>query len=66
MNASPVQISIVDCYLSVREVLSGVSVYLDQLDGKGFLDNPYPQWSVEARHWVDGYVSSMIASRRKL
>jgi hypothetical protein len=37
--------------------------YAAERQGLGFLDNPYPQDSTEARVWVDGYVKSMQDSR---
>lgn len=37
--------------------------YHDEMLGLGFLDNPYPQDSTQARQWVDGYVRSMIERR---
>lgn len=42
---------------------SYVHGWADEMAGKGFLDNPYPQDSNDARIWVDGYVASMIARR---
>lgn len=33
--------------------------------GKGFLDNPYPDGTVEARRYVDGFVQAM-QDRRQL
>jgi len=33
--------------------------YADQLMGKGFLDNPYPDGSNDYRIWIDGYVKAM-------
>jgi hypothetical protein len=33
--------------------------YADQLAGKGFLDNPYPEGSTDFRIWIDGYVKSL-------
>lgn len=37
--------------------------YEDQGKGLGFLDNPYTQYSTEARRWVDGYVKAMQDQR---
>lgn len=37
--------------------------YANQLDGKGFLDNPYVQDSDDFRVWIDGYVQSMQDNR---
>jgi hypothetical protein len=34
-----------------------------QLQGLGFLDNPYDTSSLEGRRWIDGYVDCMIAQR---
>jgi hypothetical protein len=39
--------------------------YLSEQMGKGFLDNPYAQDSTLARHYVDGYVQSMISRRSR-
>ena len=31
----------------------------------GFLNNPYPDGSVESRRWVDGHVQAIIDARCK-
>jgi hypothetical protein len=34
--------------------------YEAERQGKGFFDNPYPDGTLEARRWVDGYTKSII------
>lgn len=39
------------------------SGYVAESEGLGFLDNPYGDYTTEARCWVDGYVQSMLDRR---
>lgn len=48
-----------DFTLTAKQQEAHVSGYDAERIGMGFLDNPYPQDSVNARRWVDGYVQSM-------
>jgi hypothetical protein len=39
--------------------------YEDEVAGKGFFDNPYPDNTTEARRWVDGKVQAIIDLRER-
>lgn len=39
--------------------------YEDEKKNLRFLDNPYPQDSLEFRRWIDGYVKSMQDRRKE-
>lgn len=39
--------------------------YDDELNGVGWLNNPFPDSTTEARRWVDGKVQAIVDARKQ-